>query len=322
MFSSRAEGLAWARNIEAQQDRGAWIDPTESLRTTLSEALRRYVAEISPSKKGYKQEKYISTVLLRHPIAAYVLGNIRSAHVAAYRDERLRTVKPATVLRELALLSHVFTVAIKEWRMENLRNPVQMIRKPRLPRGRDRRPGMVQVGDGEVSELDLISAATDSPVLPAVLTMLVETAMRREELATLRWEQVNLRERYLCLDDTKNGSRRLVPLTVKAMALLEKMPRNPKDPRVFGISKHGITRAYLRARKRAGIKDLRLHDLRHEATSRLFEVYDLNTLEAAAITGHRDLRMLARYTHISPQALIRKLDRAGGVMAETTSRTS
>ncbi len=101
----------------------------------------------------------------------------------------------------------------------------------------------------------------------------------------------------------------IVPLFARATALLQGLPCR-LDDRVFSMTPNAITRAFIRARERAGVEDLRLHDLRHEATSRLFEKYAMNPIEAASITGHRDPRMLARYMHLRPEVLLRKMDAA------------
>lgn len=308
-FTNRGEAIAWARKVESDMDRRTYVDLTTAERTTLRDALDRYEKEITPHKKGKVQEASRLGVLRNGQLAPMFLTSIRSSDVAAYRDARQGQVGPKTVCNELALLSHVFTTAAREWRMEGLHNPVAAVRKPKLPRGRERRVEVVATHSGTASELERIIAATESAELPAILILLVETAMRRSELAELCWASVNLRERWLRLEDTKNGHARTVPLTARATELLSKLPRR-LDGKVFGMTRDAITRAFIRARARAGIADLRLHDLRHEATTRLFERYGMNPIEAAAITGHRDPRMLARYTHLTPQALLKKLDAA------------
>lgn len=130
--------------------------------------------------------------------------------------------------------------------------------------------------------------------------------MRRSELLALRWEHVNTKKRRVHLPLTKNGSARDVPLSKAAVALLEGLPRSI-DGRVFPTTADALKKAFSRACERAGIDNFHFHDLRHEATSRL-AVKLPNVIELAAVTGHKDLRMLARYYHPRVEDLAKKLN--------------
>ena len=129
--------------------------------------------------------------------------------------------------------------------------------------------------------------------------------MRRGELLGLRWEHINLDRRTCHLPITKNGNSRDIPLSNCAVETLIKLPHNLSDI-VFPLSPVALRGLWGRACKRAGIRELRFHDLRHEATSRFFEK-GLNVMEVASITGHKDLRMLLRYTHLRAEDLAEKL---------------
>ena len=122
----------------------------------------------------------------------------------------------------------------------------------------------------------------------------IETAMRRSELLNLRWEDINYDERTLCIKNTKNSLDRVIPLTRRAMALLKSKLDNEVP---FRLQPDSITQAFKKACTRAGIENFRLHDLRHEAISRLFE-WGLSVPQVATISGHQDYRMLARYVHL------------------------
>lgn len=322
-FMTRADAEAWARQVESEIDRGAFISRTEAENTSLKECLERYKREISAHKKGASQESYILQTLLETPLADRMMATIRSADIAALRDEWLQTLKPATVLRRLAILSHVFSISRKEWGMESLSNPVEVIRKPQPRNARTRRIAEKRIPTtGDLAdELALIKSASDSRYLPAIIDLAVETAMRREEIALLRWEHIDLKNRVAHLPDTKNGSTRDVPLSPKAAELLKKLPR--AGDRTFDVRADAITRAFSRARDRARkeyeaacreskrkpdssfLVDLRFHDLRHEATSRLAEIFPLH--ELTRITGHKDPRMLMRYYHPKAADLAKKL---------------
>ena len=133
----------------------------------------------------------------------------------------------------------------------------------------------------------------------------LETAMRRGELVRMRWEQVNVAKRVLRIPDTKNGESRDIPLSSRALEILDELPRRI-DGKVFGLTANSISQAFERASERAGISNLRFHDLRHEATSRFFE-RGLNPMQVASITGHKTLQMLKRYTHLRAEDLAKLL---------------
>ena len=299
-FRSKADAQAWATIVESEMQRGVWRDRSESENTTLMEALDRYAEEIIPSKKAPRQELVRLRQWQAKPIAKMFLASIRGRDVAAViRDMEAEGKAPNTIRLYLALLSHLFTIARKEWGMEALSNPVELVRKPKLPHGRDRR----LVGDEETRLLDTCQAM--NPELASIVSFAIETAMRQGEIMGMAWGKVDLKRQTVTLEDTKNGEKRVVPLTTKATQILRDLPRN-LDGEVWTYTLEGMRASYIKACKRAGIEGLTFHDLRHEATSRLFEK-GLNPMQAAAITGHKNMQMLKRYTHLRPEDLVKLL---------------
>lgn len=124
--------------------------------------------------------------------------------------------------------------------------------------------------------------------------------------ARLRWEHVDLAGRAAYLPDTKNGEARTVALSTTAAAVFRGLPRAIHGDVFAGVTREAVKRSYIRATRRASIENLRCHDLRHEATTRMFEK-GLNIMEVASITEHKYLRMLRRYTHLRAEDLARKL---------------
>ena len=297
-FDVRSEADAWARQVEGEMDRGLFVSRKEAENTTLSEALDRYEREVSSQKRSSDQDRIYVRYWKKTALAARNLASIQGKDLAAWRDERLLAMKPATVDRELRIISHLFTIAVKEWGMSGLVNPVSQIRKPKLPPGRDRR-----LLSGE---LEKILANTESPHLSDIVRFALETAMRRGEIAGMTWEMVDLKKRTVTLPETKNGEKRIVPLSAEAIRILSGIPRR-LDGSVWGITEDPITRAFVRACTRAKVEGLTFHDLRHEATSRLFEK-GFNPMEVAAITGHKTLQMLKRYTHLKAEDLAKRMD--------------
>ncbi|MGC9208169.1 site-specific integrase, partial [Acidithiobacillus sp.] len=139
----------------------------------------------------------------------------------------------------------------------------------------------------------------------SIVQFAIETGMRRSEICGLRWENVNLAGKVALLPDTKNGKARNVPLSSAAVAVLSALPRRLSGG-VWDVKEDTVTQAFARCCRRAVIEDLHFHDLRHEATSRFFEK-GLNPMQVAAITGHKTLQMLKRYTHLRAEDLAKML---------------
>lgn len=267
---------------------------------TFQAALDRYVRDVTPSKRGAAQEARRARLLRITWLAPRPLNEIRGVDLARYRDERQGMVGPNTVRLELALVSHLYEIARREWGHEDLQNPAKAIRKPKLPGGRTRRVTL--------AELEALRSKC-YPKLWDIISLALETAMRRGEIAGLTWDRVDLTRRVLRLDETKNGEVRAVPLSSRALVILRAMREKAPDAQgfVFGLeTADAITKAFNRACLAAGIEGLRFHDLRHEGVSRLFEL-GLSLPEVAAISGHKTWAMLRRYTHLSAEALADKL---------------
>ena len=303
-FDTKVQAEAWSRQVEGEMDRGVFVSRAESENTTLSEALTRYLAEVTPTKKPTTahRERVIGRSLQSHPLARRTLASIRGKDMAAYMRQRHEESKGANTIRlEMALLSHLFNTARTAWGMESLTNPVDLVKgqRPKLPGGRTRR----LQGDEQAR---LISAAhTYGGEIGSVITWAIETAMRRGEIAAMRWDHLDRKARVLLLPETKNGTSRRVPLSTVALKVLDGLPRRI-DGRVWGMRPDSISQAFERVCGAAGIEGLTFHDLRHEATSRLFEK-GLNPMEVAAITGHKTLQMLKRYTHLRAEDLVGRL---------------
>ncbi len=141
--------------------------------------------------------------------------------------------------------------------------------------------------------------------LASIVQIALESGMRLGEIMGLKWSDVDISRQVARLADTKNGTSREVPLSSIAARILETLPRSI-DGHIFPITDEAVKKAFRGAVRRADIDDFRFHDLRHEATSRFFEK-GLDIMEVAAITGHKTLTMLKRYTHLRAEDLARKL---------------
>ena len=304
-FDKRADAERWARELEAEADRSGWVADTRlAEKTTLRELLTRYCAEVTPGKRGAVSERSRINSILRSAMSHRTLAKLTSADVATYRDERLKCVAPATVVRELNTVSHAIEIATREWGLWIPRNPVKLVRRPQVPRGRSRR-----LKAGEEARLFAACDRVRTPLMKPLIILAIETAMRRGELLELQWHHVDLVRRVAHLPLTKNGDSRDVPLSRRAVATLQDLKDSGTcDPkRVFPVTGNSIRLAFEHLRVRAEMSDFHFHDLRHEGVSRLFEK-GLNIAEVSAISGHKELRMLMRYTHLRAEDLVSRLD--------------
>jgi integrase len=301
-FDTRTDAVRWARDIESEADRSGWVSDTRlAEKTTLGELLTRYCSEVTPTKKSASSEKARIGALIRRDVCHRTLAKLNSTHIASYRDARLQSVAPATVIRELNTISHALEIAQREWGFFLPRNPAKLVRRPSAPQGRKRR-----LDEGEEARLLEACGHGRNPWLKPLIILAVETAMRRGELVGLNWEHVDLKKRVAHLPQTKNGDSRDVPLSQRATATLQALNEERSDNLVFPISGNAVRLAWEHLRERAGCADLHFHDLRHEAVSRLFE-RGLNIAEVSTISGHKELRMLQRYTHLRAVDLVARL---------------
>ncbi|CAJ0787895.1 Tyrosine recombinase XerC [Ralstonia mannitolilytica] len=294
-------------------DRGMHVPSRQAEGTSLADLLDRYLAEVSPKKRSANSDKS-RMAAVRKRLGAYKLTALTPQLLAEYRDEKLRTLNPQTVIHHLALINHALTLATREWGIV-LPGGVPKVVKPKLPPGRDRR---VQQG-----EIEAIVAATLSPVLADLIPFAVETGMRRGEMLALDWEYIDFQRRTAYLPKTKTDTPRTVPLSTKALAILQKRLEAGADI-PFAMHEDAVSTAFMRAVKRGRrayeaacmaegkppsarwLVGIRLHDLRHEATSRFFEK-GLSVMEVTTITGHKTMEMLKRYTHLRASDVALKL---------------
>lgn len=214
------------------------------------------------------------------------------------------------MIRELGLLHAVFEVARRKWGIPLHENPIAKVRKPKAGLGRQRR-----LQTDELEALLFACNAGRSDWLEAGILFAIETGMRRGEILNLRLRDVDLELGLLNVPETKTDTPRIIPLTTVAMQLLKfriESCDTPED-RLFPTTANAFRLAWERCKRRAStqlpsISDLRFHDLRHEAVSRFFEL-GLSVPEVAAISGHKDPRMLFRYTHLKPLDIGAKMRR-------------
>ena len=296
-FTRRADAEAWAKEAEVAVERGAFGD-RRRLKAAFSEILKRYLAEITPKKRGADREEVRINRLLRDPISRLSLANLSPQVLAEFRDRRL-VDGPRACSYDIAIISHVLNIARKEWGYPMMQNPISMIVKPPNSRPRDRRLRL-----GEYERLETAAKRGKVTYLWPAVNLAIETGMRVGELLSLTWGQVDLRKGTAYLPLTKNGSARVVPLSPPAVRWVLELPKN--EGRLIPATFVALRQTWYRLLRRAKIDDLHFHDLRHEAITRFFEL-GLSIPEVALISGHKDPRMLFRYTHLRAEDVGAKL---------------
>jgi len=337
-FKTLEAGKRWLAEQERFVELGADLAGVErAKKITVAKIIDQYMDEIAGTLRSPGAAKSCADPI-RRELGTIPLAALTPERVGEYRDSRLRQrcrrgggrdgdpvveldrlVKPPTVKKEMAFLARVIDIAIKRWGYRlPFGNPARGVDRPPEGDGRDRR-----LNEGEEARL-LAACVYNEPLKNAVI-LAIETAARRGELCALVWGDVNFERRTLQIraEDpgaAKTGTKRTVPLSQRAIDVLKaaKPKRAKDDDSLLGFKGDSLSQAFDRACRRAAIDDLRFHDLRHEATSRLFEL-GLDMMEVSAITGHKTLDMLKRYTQLRAEQIAAKMDRLALQTADSAS---
>ena len=299
-FRTKSDALKWINNLELKLRSSDAPDTVNSQKTTFAKLIEKYAIEVSPSHKGAGAEIYRLKSIARSWLGRIDVRYLNKHQFNQYRDDRLKNVSGGSVCAELALMKRVLETAKRRWGVGIPYNPILEIEFPRGSNPRNRRLRI-----GELERLLAAASSQRNIYIAPIIEFAIETGMRRSEILNLRWVDIDLDSGFAFLSDTKNGEDRRVPLTKTARDVLSRLPR--QDERVFPISANCVRLAWERTRNKAGISDLRFHDLRHEAVSRFFEM-GMSVPEVALISGHKDVRQLFRYTHLNPANVFKKYE--------------
>ena len=299
-FSSITVARKWTKATEADMERRLSVSVPSTL--TVGDLLERYEFEVIPTHKGNRREIYKSRTL-RKNFSKIRLCDLSPSDVRQYRDIRLKTISPATLRRELAVLSSAINHAPKEWEIFVSTNPVTAISVPRTANARSRRL--------EADEQNRLLSASNGE-LRRIIIIALETGMRRGEILQIRRSHINFTLQTLLIPLTKTDTPRTIPLSSRAVVSLREQISISgniapiRETPLFSLLPDSLSQAFRRLCRRLDIQNLHFHDLRHEATSRLFEK-GLNPVEVATITGHKDTKMLMRYTYLRAEDLVGRL---------------
>ena len=290
-FASKGEAQAWARFQEKIVTGG---DVAHDI--SFKAVCIRYLKEQS-QRKGARWESVRIHKLLNNGLDQYMLGNLTPQFWKQWILEQ--TISPASIRRELSLLGSVFRECI-EWGYLS-EPPLRDVKQPSKTRSRDR-----VITDLEIEQINdyLTKGKESSQQIRAAFNLALATGMRRGEILSLEWSQIDLERRFLRLNDTKNGDKRDVPLSSHALSILT--AQNGTDGRLFTVKPDVLSSTFRKVCKRLEIEDLRFHDTRHRAVMDLAK--KLSVIELARVIGHRDLKSLMIYYHPSAEDLAKLLD--------------
>jgi integrase len=296
-FARLADAKKWVGTTEYEIEHGLYEASPAPGFASIADLIDHYL--LLTEEETLSDSEFYRFKRLRKHFGSILIRGFKGSHLARYRDLRLKHIKPATLVRELSLLRRILRIAQEDWDVGILPNPLDRFTVKGQRGSRERR----LEGDEEKRLLAACKAARNPWLLPTVLLAL-ETGMRRGELLNARYE--HLKNGLLTIPKTKTGTPRTIPLTPNAQEIIAALPRSITGL-LLPISSNALRLAWGRARQRAGIEDLHFHDLRHEAISRFFEM-GLSIPEVALISGHKDYRMLARYTHLRAENISWKLN--------------
>ena len=298
-----ANGRRKSKTFKLKAQAKNWINEQELATVSVQSQpfksiIFRYIKEVTPKKKSSDKEARALLALTKDLLAKLKTDEIQPKHIADYRDRRLKLVSNGSVSREMNYLSAIFTTCVNEWQLAT-ENPVRKVKRPRKPKGRDRR-----ISDEEIESLRIAFDYNDSiadikHLVFAYFLLGIETAMRAGELRSVTKE--TLHDKHVVLHDTKNGESRDVPLNKKARALFQLVVNCGMT-----LTDRQLDANFRKYKKKTDVVDLRFHDTRHEGLTRLSQKVDV--LQLAKIAGHKNINQLLTYYNPTPDEIADKLD--------------
>ncbi|WP_295684110.1 site-specific integrase [uncultured Nevskia sp.] len=322
-FETRLLAEQWLAGVKSGEDKGRLTKTIDARNLSLADALNRRLAMCGDQKSNAEQTRQTQRLIENFPgLTGKRLYEIDEIDVLGFIEEREEEVANGTINRELSLISNTFNRARSRMHCVGLVNPIGPTTRLKEAKGRDHR----LAADEEELLLrlaDPVEALTHTPI-GSIIRFAVGTAMRKSEIARMDWRHVNLDRGTALIPDSKNGSPRTVPLGLAMRSLVRE--QGPKSSGCVWAGATAISSAWQRLKRTAiaeaqqlvsaGIAlsdlperllDLRFHDLRHEATSRLIERTGWDNARIRAVTGHKTDAMLARYTHLRTASLALEL---------------
>lgn len=314
-FSRKADAVSWSLEADRRTDQGTnIIAPKVSGFTTFGQLIDLHIADMIEVNKPLGRSKEFALRMLKKNLGRTKLSRLKRATILEYGQKRAKEgAGPATLAADISYIHTIIIHAAAVHGAEITTQEVDLARVALRRLGligrsneRDRRPTQNEL-DRLISYFENFST-TNIPIA-RIIKFAIATGMRQSEICRITWEDLDARTRCIIVRDRKDprnkyGNHQRVPLLdltgYDAWALLEEQKFESRATgRIFPYNNKTIGTYYRRGRDKLGIVDLRFHDFRHEATSRLFEA-GLSIEKVALVTGHKDWKMLKRYTHLDP----------------------
>ena len=295
-------GKKWATKIEQEIETGQYEDLTKASKTTVKALLEKYRDEITPGKKGHKEEASKINLLIRHEISMHTLTQLKAHHLYKLKKEFSEIRAPATVNKYIHMLQSVWNVAKKVWGITlPAYNPFELVQLDKVDNARDR-----VLTKPEYAKLLDACTQGNLPILKDIVVFAYETGARQGEILKLKKSDIDLDNSMCTFYDTKNGDDRTIPLTTTALSILK---RHRFAHTIFGaLLPRRLRKHFTIACKKASITDFRFHDLRAcFCTNALLS--GMSIPEVATVSGHKDWKQLKRYARIKPSDLIEKIQK-------------
>ena len=300
-FIKKSNASNWAKEIEYQLDREQYEDFSESVRITLGELITRYRDEITPTKKGAKEEKYKLNFILRNKIVKCRVLSLKTKQILEFKNDIKETRAASTVNKYIHYIYTIWETARVQWDIAlPSRNPASLVSKEKIKTKIDR-----ILSPDEYQDLLVAARKSNLPFLADIIEFAYITAMRFGEITKLEVKDIDFHKSIAKLLDTKNGEDRTVPLTKRAMEICNKYRfRNT----LFGIKRDQFRHYFEQACRKAAINNFRFHDLRACAITNLF-LRGWSIAEVSVVSGHKTWSELKRYTRIQPSDLVKKINK-------------
>jgi len=300
--SNKKLAQAVEAKIRTELVEGVYFEKLVGRKKMFKDMMDKFMVEHAPKVSRNMQISYASSLTHLNPFfCEFNLLSISPKMVSRYKVLRnSEGAAPASINRELSMLSVAFNVAIKEWEWLK-ENPVSMVSKEKENNARDR----------WLTEEEERCLVGNSPEwLREIIIFSLNTGLRQGELISLEWLRVDIAKKTILIDKTKNGEKRTIPLNKNALKVINEMSRvrNIKNGYVFRnrdggkVNSVSLGVAFRSSLEKAKITNFRFHDLRHCFATHMVQK-GIDLYKISKLLGHKDLKMTQRYAHHYPESL-------------------
>ena len=290
-FASKREAVSWANKTEHDLESFKKIGS----KLPFSYAIKKYLKEITPTKKAGDKEALRINKFLDDPISFIAIEDLKPEHFENWADRRMKTVTSSSALREWNILSHICHTCVGKWKLM-VESPMTYANRPKEGKARDRIPTEEEIQQifFVMNYVEFETPKTVAQKVSACWFFALQTALRSKEICNLRWDELTDKTAYI--RDTKTSTPRTIPLSPKAKRIVDSMS-GVHHELVFGIKPSSLESNFRKYVKRTNIVNLQFRDSRHYALTWMAD--KLSVMDLAKISGHKDLKILLN-TYYNP----------------------